>query len=70
MPRRRATPRRRLLRLGGPEPRNSTLSGPPRQTSSPRRSEASPRRTCKFCFGSSLLLILTIIHWINEDLNK
>ena len=74
------TPRRRSaclgveLRLGEPEPRVSTLFGPPRcsssslrRTSSPKHSIASPRHACKSCFGSSLLLILTIIHWINED---
>ena len=64
MPRLRATPRRRPLRLGRLEPRVSTLSGPP------RRSSAPPRCTYKSCFGSSLPLIITIIHWINEDPNK
>ena len=39
-------------------------------TSLPRRIIASPKRTCKLCFGSSLPLILKIIHLINEDPNK
>ena len=69
-PRRRAPPRRRHLLLGEPKVKFSELSGLPRRTSPPRRSEASPRHTCKLCFSSSLLLILTIIHWINEDPNK
>ena len=42
----------------------SALSGPP------KLSNASPKRTCKSRFGSSLPLILRIIHWINEDPNK
>ena len=58
------TPKRRSAHLGEPEPRVSALSSPP------RRSSASPKRTCKSCFGSSLSLILTIIHWINVDHNK
>ena len=45
------------LHLGELEPRVYALSG-------------SPRRTYESCFGSSLLSILTIIHWINEDPNK
>ena len=68
-PKRGAPPRRRSLRLGEPKPRFSTLSYPPRrssasprQTSPPRRSIASLRHTCKLCFGSSISLILTIIH--------
>ena len=40
------------------------FSGPP------RRSEAPPRRTYWFCFCSSLLTSLTIVHWINENFNK
>ena len=45
-PRRRAPPRWRHLRLGGPEPKFSEFSGPPRCSSAPpRRSIASPRRT-------------------------
>ena len=35
-----------------------------------RCSIASPRRICQSCFDSSLPLILTIIHWINEGHNK
>ena len=62
--------RRRSLRLGEPKARISTLSGLPRRTSPPRCSIAAPRRTCKLYFGSSLPLILTIVHWINEDPNK
>ena len=64
------TPRHRSARLGvelllgEPEPRVSALSGPP------KRSSAFPRRACKSCLGSSLLLIITIFHWINEDPNK
>ena len=66
-----ATPSHRSARLGGPEPRNFALSGPHRHSSAPpRRSIALPRRTWESCFGSSLPLILTIIHWINEDPNK
>ena len=77
MPRHGALPRQRSLRLGEPEAQISTLSGPPkrsnappRQTPLPRRSIASPTRTSEYCFGSPLPLILTIIHWINEDPNK
>ena len=77
MPKHRAPPRRRSLRLGEPDPRVSTLSGPPRRsnalprrTSLPRRCIASSKRAWKFYFGSSLPLILTIIHWINQDPNK
>ena len=47
------TPRRRLLRLGGPELRFFAFSSPPRRnnapprrTSLPRHSIALPRRTC------------------------
>ena len=77
-PRRGALPRRRSLHLGEPEPKFSEFSGsprhssnaPPRQTFPPKCSIASLRRTCKSCFGSSLLLIITIIHWINEVPNK
>ena len=58
------TPRRRSARLCEPKARIYAFSG------LLRRSIASPRRTCKSCFGSSLQLILTIIHWINEDPNK
>ena len=77
------TPRRRSARLGvelrlaKPKSKFSEFSSPPkcsnappRRTSPPRRSIALPRRTCKSCFGSSLPLILTIIHLINEDPNK
>ena len=64
------TPRCRSACLGvKAPPRVSALSGPPRrssslprQTSPLRRSIASRRRACKSCFGSSLLLILTIIY--------
>ena len=63
-PRRGASPRQRSLSLGEPEPIISTLSSPL------RRSIALPWRTCKSCFGSSLLLILTNIHLTNEDSNK
>ena len=66
-----------VLCLGEPEPKFSEFFGPPRrcnalprQTSPPRHNIASPRRTCESYFGSSLPLILTIIHWINENLNK
>ena len=71
------TPRRRSLRLGAPEAQISALSGPPKRSSAPpRRSSAllkrtpPPRHTYESYFGSSLPLILTIIHWINEDPNK
>ena len=64
MPRHRAPPRRRHLRLGELEPKFSKSFGPP------RRSNATPRRTCKSCFGSSLTLIITIFHWTIEDPNK
>ena len=68
---RHPTPRRRLLRLGGTEPRISTFSGPPRHREAPpRHSEALPKRTCKPCFGSYFPLIMTTTHWINEDPNK
>ena len=77
MPRRRSARLSMELRLGEPEAKISTLSGPPRhssapprRTSPPRRSIASPRHTYKSYFGSSLPLILTIIHFINEDPNK
>ena len=73
----RAPPRRRSIHLGEPKPKVYALFGPPRhssasprQTSSSRRSIASPRSTCKSCSSSSLLLILTRIHWNNEDSNK
>ena len=49
-------------------PRHSSAS--PRKISLPRRNITSPKHTCKSCFDSFLLLILTIIHWINENLNK
>ena len=49
-------PRQMSLHLGEPEPKVYALSGPP------RHSCVSPRRTFKSCFGSSLPLILTIIH--------
>ena len=52
------------LLLGGPKTGFMHFSG------SPRRSNASPRCTCKSGFGSSFSIILTIIHWTNEDLNK
>ena len=65
-----STPRRRSLCLGELELRVSALSGLPRRTSPPRRSIAWPRHTCKFFFSSSVPLILTIVHWINEDHNK
>ena len=60
--------------LDTPSPRrtrglNFRLSDPPRQTSSPGRT-SSPRHTSKSCFVFSFLLILAIIHWINEDPNK
>ena len=63
-PRRGAPPRRRSLRLGELEPKFSEFSSPPRHSNAP------PKRTCKLCFGSFIQLILTIIHWINEDPNK
>ena len=73
-PRCGAHPRRRSLCLGEPEPRVSALSSPPkrssalpRRTSPPRHNIGSPKSTCKYYFGSSLLLILIIIHCINED---
>ena len=56
--------RRRSAHLGELEPRFFEFSSPL------RRSIASPRRTCKLCFGSSLPLIITIVHWTNEDHNK
>ena len=59
------------LCLGEPEPKFSEFSGPLRRRNAPpRRIIASPRRTCKSCFGSSFPLILTIFHWTNEDPNK
>ena len=65
------------LLLGEPEAEFSKLSNQlrrnyasPSQTSPPRRSIASPRRTYKSCFVFSLPLILVIIHWINKDSNK
>ena len=62
---------RRTRHIGEPDAIISILSSLPWHSSAPpRRSIASPRRTCKFCFGSSLPLILTSIHWINEDPNK
>ena len=71
MPRRGTLPRQRSLRLGELEPKFAEHSGLPRCSSAPpRHSEASLRRTCKFCFGSFLPLILTIFHWTNEDPNK
>ena len=71
MPRLGVSPKRRSLRLGEPEPKFFEFSGPPRRSNSPPRSSiASPRRTCKSCFGSSFPLILTIFHWTNEDHNK
>ena len=52
-PRHGASPRRRSLGLGEPEPKLAELSGPPRRssalprrTSLPRHSIASPKRTC------------------------
>ena len=57
-------PRRRHFRLSDPEPKFAEFSSPP------RRSNASPKRTCKSCLGSSLPLILTIFHWTNDDHNK
>ena len=77
MPRRGALPRQRSLRLGEPKAMFSKFFGllrrsnaSPKRTSLPRHSIASLKRTCKPCFGSSLPLILTIIHWINEDPKK
>ena len=71
MPRHGASPKKRSLRLGKPEARIFALFGPPKRRSAlPRHSLSPPKHTCKPCFGSSLPLILTIIHWINEDPNK
>ena len=58
------------LRLGEPEAQISALFGSARQTSPPRHSIAPPRRTYESYIGSSLQLVLEIIHWINEDPNK
>ena len=76
-PRRGAPPRRTSLCLGKLDDKFSEFSGPPRhsnalprRTSLPRRSSASLRLTYKSCFGFSLQLILTSIHWINEDPNN
>ena len=72
-----ATPRWRPLRLGEPKAQIYAPSGPlrhssasPKRTSPPRSSIVLPRCTCKSRFGSSLPLILTIKHLINEDPNK
>ena len=67
----RAPPKWRSLHLGEPKPKVSALSSPPKHSSaSPKRSIALPRHAYKPYFGSSLPLILKIIHWINEDPNK
>ena len=60
---RHPTPRCRSPRLSGPKPGFLALSGPL------RRSIAPLRHTCKLCFDSSIPLIITIIHWINEGPN-
>ena len=61
------------LRLGGPEPWVSALSGSPR-SSMLCLGEPLHLSVAKLRLGasvsSSLPLILTIIHWINEDPNK
>ena len=77
------TPRRRSpclsveLRLSGPKPRNSALSGLPR-SSMLRLGEPLCLGIALLhlgvpissVLGTSLPLILTIIHWINENPNK
>ena len=44
--RRRGPPRRGHVRLGEPEDSEDGLFGPPRQTTSPKRRKAMPRRAC------------------------
>ena len=64
------TPTPRRGGLGEPEPKVSALFGPSKRKSASPRQTSSPMRACKSCFSLFLPLILTIIHWINEDLNK
>ena len=44
-------PRRRLLRLGEPEPKFHALFGPPRHNSASPRRTSPPRRSNLLCLG-------------------